>query len=82
LWAINDLPTSYPDAQITYSLRAGKTLLETHKLTMGIAADSGEKIKTLSWNNLAPGHYELIHSIADNKGNYLGVNSHEFDVNP
>jgi beta-mannosidase len=82
LWVINDLPTSYPDAQITYSLRAGKTLLETHKLTMDIAADSGKKIQALSWSNLVPGHYELVYTIADNKGNNLGVNSHEFDIKP
>jgi beta-mannosidase len=80
LWAINDLPTSYPDAQITYSLRTGKTLLETHKLTTDITADSGKKIQALSWGNLIPGHYELVYTIADNKGNNLGVNSHEFDV--
>lgn len=82
LWAINDLHTSYPGARINYSLRNGKTLLETHKLTTDIAADSGKKIKTLSWNNLAPGHYELVHTIADSKGNNLGVNAHEFEVKP
>jgi beta-mannosidase len=82
LWAINDLPTSYPDAQITYSLRLGKTLSEMHKLTEDIPADSGRKIKTISWNNLVPGHYELVHTISDNKHNNLGVNSHEFDIKP
>jgi hypothetical protein len=51
-------------------------------LTTDIAADSGKKIKTLSWNNLAPGHYELVHTIADSKGNNLGVNAHEFEVKP
>ena len=82
LWAINDLPTFYPDAKVTYSLRAGKNLLETHDLSINVAADSGEKIKTLNWNDLVPGHYELVFTIADNKGNNLGVNSHEFDVKP
>ncbi|MEQ1559365.1 MAG: sugar-binding domain-containing protein [Methyloglobulus sp.] len=82
LWAINDLPTAYPDAQIIYSLRAGKTLLERHKLTMDIAADSGKKIQALSWSSLVPGHYELVYTIADNKGNKLGVNTHEFDIKP
>lgn len=82
LWAINDLPTSYPDAQITYNLRTGKMLLETHKLNIDIAADSGKKIQDLSWSNLVPAHYELVHTIADNKGNILGINSHEFDVKP
>ena len=82
LWAINDLPNTYKNAKITYSLRAGKNLLETHELTENIAPDSGRKIKTLSWNNLNPGHYELVYKIADNKGNSLGVNSHEFDIKP
>lgn len=82
LWAINDLHTSYPGARINYSLRNGKTVLETHKLTTDIDADSGKKIKTLSWNNLVPGHYELVHTIVDSKGNNLGVNAHEFEVKP
>jgi beta-mannosidase len=82
LWAINDLPTPYHDAQITYSLRTGNTLLETHTFSADIEADSGKKIKSLSWNNLVPGHYELVHTISDNKGNNLGVNSHEFDIKP
>lgn len=82
LWAINDLPTSYPKAQISYSLRNGKTLLETHKLTTDLAADSGRKIKTLNWKSLLPGHYELRLTIADTKGNRLGENMYEFDIKP
>lgn len=82
LWIINDLHTSYADAQVAYSLRNRDTLLESHKLTMDIDADSGEKIKTLDWSNLSPGNYELIYTIADNKGNNLGVNTHEFHIDP
>jgi len=82
VWVINDLTTSFPSAKLTYSLRAGKSLLESHNLTDNIDADSGRIVKTLSWNNLSPGHYELAYTIADNNGHNLGVNSHEFDVRP
>lgn len=82
LWAINDLPQSYAHAQVIYSLRKGNAFLEQHKIAINLAADSGNKIKSLSWRNLTPGHYELIYTIADSKGNNLGINSHEFDIKP
>ncbi len=80
LWIINDLHHTYPKAKIAYSLRSAEKLLETQKLEVNIAADSGRKIKDVHWPQLNPGHYELVFTITDSAGLILGVNSHEFDV--
>ena len=82
LWAINDLHTSYPKAQVRYTLTNGKTAITTESLTVDIAADSGKCIKTVKWNNLPPGQYKLVFTIADNKGNRLGINTNELTVKP
>lgn len=80
LWVINDLHNAYPNAKLTYTLNKSNQLLETHELEYDIAADSGEKITELHLENLAVGHYEIIFSLTDNKGQNLGTNNHEFDV--
>ncbi|SJM89746.1 glycoside hydrolase family 2 protein [Crenothrix polyspora] len=80
LWAINDLPQSYQNAQVTYSLRNGEKLLEHHTLTIDLNADSGREIKIINWNHLAAGHYQFFYTLSDNQGNTLGFNSHEFDI--
>lgn len=82
LWVINDLLKSFPKARLSYSLRNSQTLLETNTVELDIHPDTGKEVKTLEWNNLPSGHYEIVAQIADNRGKSLGINTHEFEINP
>ena len=82
LWIINDLHKKYPNSQLSYSLRKNNKLLKTKTLTVDIAEDSSQQVKTITWRHLAIGKYELIVSIEDNNHKILGVNQHLFEILP
>ncbi len=82
LWVINDLLKPFPKARLSYSLRNTKTLLDTQTLTIDIDPDSGQLVKAVEWKNLPVGHYEIVAKIEDSHGDTLGINTHEFDIQP
>lgn len=82
LWVVNDLLKPFPEAQLRYSLRDSKTVLETQVLTINIAPDSGGVIQGLAWSNLPAGHYEIVAKIIARDGKVLGINSHKFEIKP
>ncbi len=80
LWVINDLHKAFPNALLSYSLRNKNNLLETHTLNVDIAEDSRQQVKTVAWNNLAVGKYELTVKIVSNNHHVLGINQHLFEI--
>ncbi|MCK5830170.1 MAG: beta galactosidase jelly roll domain-containing protein [Methylococcales bacterium] len=82
LWIINDLHKKFPKAQMSYSLRNKQKLLETNTLSLDIAEDSSQQVKTVAWSDLAAGKYELIVKIEDKNHQVLGINQHLFEIFP
>lgn len=82
LWAINDLPTSYPQSRYVTELSSGGAVLQRMDLRFDLAPDSGQKIGTLLRKNLQPGTYAIATRIEDASGKVLGRNSFTFRVEP
>ena len=82
LWAINDLPTSYPQSRYVTELSSGETVLQRMDIRFDLGSDSGQKIGTLLRKNLQPGTYAIATRIEDASGHVLGRNSFAFRVEP
>ena len=80
LWAINDLPTSYPQSRYIGELRCGEAVLQRVDVRIDLDADSGRKIGVLEEKHLAPGTYEVATRIEDARGQVLGRDSFSFRV--
>jgi beta-mannosidase len=80
LWAINDLPTSFPQSRYVGELRCGETVLQRVDLRIDLDADSGRKIGTLIEKKISPGPYVVETRIEDARGQILGKDSFSFRV--
>ncbi len=81
-WVVNDLFTSFPSSQLTYSLRTKNEILTTKVIPLTIAADSAVKIGTFHRERLPANNYEFIITLNDLDGVQLGQNLLAFSVTP
>jgi beta-mannosidase len=80
LWAINDLPASYPHSRYVGELRRGETIVQRVEYSIDVDPDSGKKIGILEQKKIPAGEYVVSTRMEDANGQILGRDSFSFRV--
>jgi beta-mannosidase len=80
LWIVNDLARDYPHAELSWTLRDARRVLQENSQRVDIRSDSSSRIQDVKFPDLRKGQYVLILVLCDAGGAALGENSFAFTV--
>lgn len=80
LWITNDTLDDLSGSQLVLRLQSPDGHADEQALQVNLAADSNQKVMTVSWKQLPPGAYRLSLQLQDAKQEVLGSNLFTFEV--